>query len=196
MATEAGRIRRPTWRDPRLGIGIILVAASVAGGAWAVEDARESTPVWAAARTLTPGDRLTGAVVPVDVIPSMAERYLPATTEPSGSVDRVIGAGELIPSSARVENINVRSVVIPVSSQLSQSVKPGATVDLWLTPENGGPAEIVLAGQTVRAILESSGFAATGVAGVELAVSEADVAIVLSAMNDGGPLHTVPRLEK
>ena len=36
--------RRPSWRDPRLGVGVLLMAASVALGAWTVAGASPTTP--------------------------------------------------------------------------------------------------------------------------------------------------------
>ncbi|WP_418605469.1 hypothetical protein [Georgenia sp. SUBG003] len=51
---QARRMRRPTWRDPRLGVGVVLVAASVALGTWAVRDAAATVEVYAARDALTP----------------------------------------------------------------------------------------------------------------------------------------------
>src|SRR5690606_23537154 len=55
------RLRRPTWRDPRLGVGVLRVAASVALGSWAVARADRTTDVLVAVEALAPGDRLADA---------------------------------------------------------------------------------------------------------------------------------------
>ena len=48
------RLRRPGWRDPRLLVGVGMIAGSVALGAWAVTAAEASTPVYVARGALTP----------------------------------------------------------------------------------------------------------------------------------------------
>src|SRR5690606_16889177 len=58
--STAARMRRPSWRDPRLGVGILLVVASVALGSWVVARADATVTVYQAAQALTPGE-------PVDV---------------------------------------------------------------------------------------------------------------------------------
>src|SRR5690554_2394750 len=67
-APPATRLRRPSWRDPRLVVGLLLVAVSVAAGSWVVTSAQAATPVWVARGTLTPGTQLsTEHLVAADV---------------------------------------------------------------------------------------------------------------------------------
>ena len=58
-ATPAQRVRRPGWRDPRLWIGVVLVAGCVVAGARMLAAADDTVQVWAAASDLGAGDRLT-----------------------------------------------------------------------------------------------------------------------------------------
>src|SRR5690554_501348 len=58
-APPANRLRRPSWRDPRLVVGLLLVAVSVAAGSWVVTSAQAATPVWVTRDTLTPGAAVT-----------------------------------------------------------------------------------------------------------------------------------------
>src|SRR3954452_20167145 len=57
-APVAARLRRPGWRDPRLLVGVVMVAASVALGSWAVQSAQTTVPVYVARDALVPGQRL------------------------------------------------------------------------------------------------------------------------------------------
>jgi len=55
LYVPASRLRRPSWRDSRLLIGVVLVFASVAIGARVVAASDRTVPVFAAASTLTSG---------------------------------------------------------------------------------------------------------------------------------------------
>ncbi|MDO5495918.1 MAG: hypothetical protein Q4G64_09405 [bacterium] len=197
MAPElAGRIRRPSWRDPRLGIGIVLVALSVALGTWAVANAGKTVPVWSVSRTVTPGEVLQPALVAVDVSPNLEGSYLSAIEAPAGVSDRVIHAGELVPASAVVDPaaLDIRTVVVAVDAQLSPAVVAGSRVDLWLSPESGEPAQQVLEDLVVRALVEQAGALTTRATSVELVLTEAQVGTVITAMNEGGNMVIVPRV--
>ena len=77
----ATRLQRPSWRDSRLLIGLLLVLAATALGAKAVASADDRVPVFAAATALKPGDRLTADnVLRIHVPPGdVAAGYLSAT---------------------------------------------------------------------------------------------------------------------
>ena len=111
----------------------MLVAASVALGTYVVSDAGRTERVWAAREALTPGDPLDGAVVLVDVTPAVAEHYLPADAALAGTVDRVVGPGELVPRGAVVvtSEVDLRSLVVD---------GPGTTGDLPLPLDASGHA--------------------------------------------------------
>ena len=52
----ATRAQPPGWRDPRLWVGVAIVAVSVVAGARLLGAADDSVTVWAAARDVAPGD--------------------------------------------------------------------------------------------------------------------------------------------
>jgi hypothetical protein len=100
------RISRPGWRDPRLWIGVAIVAACVLLGARVLAAADNTVPVWSASADLEQGDPVGAAdLTSRDVRfarPADADRYLSAATPlPADAVlSRDIGAGELLPRSA------------------------------------------------------------------------------------------------
>lgn len=137
----ASRLRRPSWRDPRLMIGIVLVASSVALGSWLVSSAQVTTGVYAVRDTLVPGaaigpDQLE--VVQVRLDPAQAARYVAADADlPGGAVAlRVVTTGELLPRDVlgAAADVDVRPVPISLDTEPADGVVAGALVDLWSVP--------------------------------------------------------------
>jgi len=54
----AKRLERPSWRDSRLVVGILLVVVAATLGAKAVASADDRVPVWVAGSDLVAGDRV------------------------------------------------------------------------------------------------------------------------------------------
>lgn len=199
----ARRLRRPSWKDPRLGVGLVLVAASVAVGTHVVSDAKRTEDVWAAREVLTPGERLAGAVTLVGVNPAVAPHYLPAEADLTATVDRVVGVGELVPAAAvvPVDQVDLRSVVIPAGSQLPAAVEAGARVDVWFNPRAtpgavpAARASVVAENVIVEAVtISDSVFAGAEFGAVHLLVTADLLPAVLAAMGADGSLVVVPRV--
>ncbi|MCL1869349.1 MAG: hypothetical protein FWF90_02920 [Promicromonosporaceae bacterium] len=204
-APVAPRLRRPSWRDPRLVVGVVIVALSVAGGSWAVSSAQRTVPVWAAAATLTPGDRLTAdAVRSVDVRLADAGLYLSAAEPLPGDlvVDRVVGEGELVARSALGDaaSTDLRSVAVPVEGPLSAKVRKGSVVDVWLVPDvparsdaKAAPPRAVVEGVVVEQVDDDSSRLVVGTGTtLHVLVPTADLPGLLAALGDGGTVDVVP----
>nr|WP_125776946.1 hypothetical protein [Antribacter gilvus] len=158
---SAPRLRRPSWRDPRLTVGVVIVALSVALGSWAVSSAGHTVPVYVASGALTAGEPVQAdALRTVDVrLSTNLDRYLRADRPlPDGLVAvRTVLDGELVPRSALGDaaGSDLRSVAVPVGSGLSDRIRPGAVVDLWFVPAApvaegvARPEPRLLAGQVV-----------------------------------------------
>ena len=149
---EARRHLSSTWRDPRLAIGIVLVAASVLLGATLLGDADDTVAVWAAKADLGAGTVLTtGDLVRREVgfsDSADADRYLPAAS-PIGAdrtLTRDVGAGELLPRAALSGVGGTEPLVeVPIAAAadaIPSTVGVGSTVDVWVTPRSaqGEPA--------------------------------------------------------
>jgi hypothetical protein len=133
----AARLRRPSWRDPRLLIGLFLVLASVAIGARVVAAADHTVPVYAARTTLATGTPLRAGVLEVvrmRVTGSRAQ-YLDAraAVPPGQVVLRTIGAGEVLPRSAiaPADQMDERPVSIPMDTAPPTGLSTGGLVDVW-----------------------------------------------------------------
>src|SRR5690606_39019806 len=117
--TPAPRLRRPGWRDPRLVVGVVLVACSVALGTWAVQAGRTTVGVYATTRAVAPGEALASSELPLVQAALLVHdgAYLLETAElPTDAVVlRAVGAGELVPVSSlgKGGELGARPVAVP-----------------------------------------------------------------------------------
>ena len=145
-AAPAARLRAPSWRDPRVLVGVLLVLASVvAGGRLAAAD-DASVRVWVARATLASGDEITErSLVAVRVgLRESAPRYLSADAElPRGLVTlRTVGAGELVPAASvgEASRLERTPLGLPYDGEVPRAMVKGALVDVWVTPPAPSPA--------------------------------------------------------
>src|SRR4051812_7666424 len=96
--------RRRVAIDARLVVGVVIVAASVAGVVALVSAADRRVGVYAAGSSLSPGDRIdAGDLVERNVALDGADsRYLRVGDLPAGGlvVNQVVRGGELLPRAA------------------------------------------------------------------------------------------------
>lgn len=188
-APAAQRSSRPGWRDPRLWVGVALVAGSVVAGARIVGAADDTVAVWAAEADLGAGTSLAE----VDLVRRHVRfadgddlaAYLRADRPlPEGQLLRAVGSGELLPRAAVGSAARSGTVQLPVSvepEQVPPSVDSGAVVDVYVVAPGAGAGartgevEPALAGASVVAApaIEES-FGTTGRRQLVLAVPEAD----------------------
>lgn len=194
-APRAERLRRPSWRDPRLLVGVLLVLASLLLGSRVVAAADDTVGVYAAASTLAPGDRVAaGRLSVVQVrLDAALDRYLPVT-EPlpdRGVVLRSVAAGELLPRSAlgSAEQLERRPVGVPLSGPVPAGLVTGSLVDLWVSepdPERAGDhLEPVLLAAAAEVAEVTSGGGALGAGGsttVQVLLAETELRPALRAL--------------
>jgi hypothetical protein len=206
-APRAARLRRPSWRDSRLLIGVVLVLASVALGARAVAAAEGASPLYAATTTLPAGHHLVAAdlrVVQVRLGGAAATYLTPAAAlDPGAVVLRTVGAGELVPAAAvgAASALDRRPVAIPVAAPVPDDITVGASVDVWSAPRltgaaaNGyGAATAVVNGAEVYSVTSDSGsLGVTRTASVQVLVAAAQLPLVLNALANSAKVTLVPR---
>jgi hypothetical protein len=213
--SPALRGHRPAWRDPRLWIGIALVAASVVAGARVLASADDTVQVWAASDDLGAGQR-----VEADDLVAQRVRFadddalrgyftvddeLPAGLE----LTRSVGSGELLPRAAVGTPDETGLVEVPIAVEpelVPPDVESGDVVDVYVVapisadadgerrePPPAGPA---LTGATVvdAPELESS-FGTSGKRQLVLGVPEdaAPAFFALLARYDAPSLTVVRR---
>ncbi len=195
--------RKRFWFDPRLVIGLVLIAASVAGVFGIVSSADSSVSVLTARDSLAPGDRIDeDDLIATSVrIAGAGELYLlPGDVPDEGLVvTKAVAEGELVPTSAVGLTAGTRfaSVVLTVNGQLPGSVQPGATVDLWAARKGElssfGAPSVIVSGATVVRVIEAEGLVASGdVTTLEVLVPRTRIARVLEAVANADALSVVP----
>ena len=142
------------WRDPRLWVGIVLVAGSVVAGSRVLAAADDTTAVWAAAGDLAAGESLTA-----DDLASTRVRFADAADAgryievedrlpDELTLTRALGAGELVPLTALgAPDQGTVSVAISLpADQVPTDIGSGSRVDVWVVDDNRGrsAAEVVL----------------------------------------------------
>lgn len=187
------RGRRSAWRDPRLWIGIALVAASVVVGARVLAAADDTVQVWAAEGDLGAGQRVGADDLVAQRLrfadADAAARYFTVDDELPADLEltRSVGAGELLPRAAVGTPDESGLVELPVAVEpelVPPGVGPGDVVDVYvvapLSAEVGGegqpppPDGPALTGATVVDAPElASSFGTSGRRQLVLAVPDA-----------------------
>lgn len=138
----AVRATRPGWRDPRLWVGVAIVAASVVLGARLVGGADDTVPVWTVRADLGAGDTVAGDDVVARRVrftsSADADRYLSARSPlPSGArLSRDVGAGELLPRSALAVGADTALTQVTLQFQgagVPTGLQQGDHVDVYVT---------------------------------------------------------------
>jgi hypothetical protein len=199
--TPARPRRRPFWADARFLLGIVLIVASVAG-VWAVVAlSRQTSPVYAAAHTIVPGQPVTaGDLTVMDVaLGAAADAYLAPGDAPAGAVAaRTVAAGELVPASAVISaaQSDVTTVVVHTSADVPSAVHAGAAVELWAAAqrERGvyDTPRVLIPRATVVSVTVDDSMIGGGQAALELVIPRVDVADTLAAISAASALSVVP----
>ncbi len=203
----ARRLQRPGWRDLRLVVGVLLVLLSVAGGVRLVSSLDDSTPVYAAARDLVPGQPVTEddlVTVPVRMGDQLSE-YVDGSVpiRPGTYLVRQVGAGELVPATAlgTARQALDKTVGVPIDVAAARSLATGAIVDVWVSRRDGealGEAyldpQLLLAGAVVDTVpAETTGLGAgLGRTAVQVVVPADQVGKVIAAVDQGARITLVP----
>ena len=165
-ATAAARLKRPSWKDPRLFVGILLVLASVAGVVSLVGSADRTTEVYAARDAIAVGEMLTeDNVVRAKVrLGDTEQQYI--TVEgglPEGVVAvQRIGKDQLVPrqSLGAADALDRKPVAVTVEEALPSQAIAGTRVDVWVAlpdAKNGfSEPKLLLPGAEIAEITSGS----------------------------------------
>ncbi|HEY6794409.1 MAG TPA: SAF domain-containing protein [Kineosporiaceae bacterium] len=205
-AVPATRLRRPSWRDARLLVGVLIVLLSVVLGARVVALADRTVPVYAATAALPSGHVLARTdlqVVRVRLGSGTAPYLSALRSPPLGLVlARPVGAGELVPLAAlgAASSITRRPVGIPLPEPRPVGLQPGAPVDVWSSAKDsaGGttgyrsPVRLVAGAEVYAVSRAESGLVAGAGESVQVLLEEAELRSVLDALANGAKLVVVP----
>lgn len=137
-SVRAARLKRPSWKDPRLLAGVLLVLVSIVGVVFLVGSADRTTEVYAARDGIAVGERLTPEnVVRAKVRLGDAEQQY-ITVEDGLPQDVVamqrIGKDQLVPraSLGEVDRLDRKPVALTIDQTLPAQAVAGARVDVWV----------------------------------------------------------------
>ncbi|GAB7193705.1 flagellar protein FlgA [Kineococcus sp. NUM-3379] len=207
---RATRLRAPSWRDPRLLVGLSLVLGSVVLGARVVATADRTVPVWAVVGPVAAGQSIGAGnlrVAEVRLGEDVQRAYLPASAAPATDwvALRTVAAGELLPraSVGRAADLAARPVSLPLDS-LPAGVAVGGQVDVWTTgavvegradlpgTAPAGPEQL-LAGVEVSAVSSAgAGLGTRRSADVQVLVPAGRLPGLLTSLASGTQLVVVP----
>lgn len=141
----ATRSQGPGWRDPRLVLGVVVVAGCVLLGSRVLAGADDTVAVWGLRHDVAAGAPLTSSdLTPVRVhVAGGTGHYLlaDAALAPGATAAHDLAAGELLPRSAVARDDGRDLVEVPLSvapDDLPASVRRGTTVDVWVLPDTPG----------------------------------------------------------
>ncbi len=195
--------RRRRLLDPRILVGLALIAASALGTTALVGALTRTVVVYRADRAIVAGDRITAArLAPATVrLGDASTLYLSGPLPDGGLVaTRTVAAGEMVPRSAVGTRVAVASatVVVDLASPLAAGVAVGSTVDLWSAArtdptQNRYAAPVVLVADAIVSRVVTAGGLIAGSSNdaVELQVPREEVAAVLAAQAGGARLSAV-----
>lgn len=137
-AAEGARLKKPSWKDPRLLVGILLVLASVVGVVSLVGAADRTTEAYAAREPIAVGETLTvDKLHRVKVrLGEVEQHYLTPEAGLAAGLVAVqrIGKDQLLPreSVGQLDGLDRRPVAVTVEDNLPAQAVAGSRVDVWV----------------------------------------------------------------
>lgn len=163
---RAPRLAKPSWKDPRFFVGILLVLASVAGVVALVGGADRTVPAYVAKDALVVGQTITRDsfdIVQVRLGDLEAKYLDPGGALPGHAVAvRMVPRGELVPASSigGTDALDRKTAYVSVTEPLPKEVVAGSHVDVWvaLPDERNGYREpvLMLPGAEVAAVNDAT----------------------------------------
>lgn len=142
----APRIKRPSWKDPRLALGAVLVLASAAGTVYLVKELNHTTAVYVAGSNITLGEELNSKNLHIENVKlgESTSKYLVVDPEliKNARANTFISEGELIPltSITHSELGSRRPINLELPADLTPAITPGSFVDVWIAQREQGGA--------------------------------------------------------
>ncbi|MEA5453104.1 SAF domain-containing protein [Sinomonas sp. JGH33] len=198
---SATRLTKPSWRDPRLFVGVLLVLASVAGVVALVRAADTSTAVVVAKEDIAVGQPISAEQLEtVDVrLGGVEGRYIVSGAPTDGKVAiQRIAKGDLVPASSlgSPDALGRKPVAITVVEALPTEAVPGARVDVWIAAPDGRngfsePKLVVAAAEIAHVAMAQAAFGGTRETVVQVLVDDVRLPQLLAAQANKAKVSVV-----
>lgn len=201
-ASVAPRLKKPSWKDPRLLVGLLLVLASVAGVVALVGTADRTIDVYAARDSIAVGqtvsrDDLMTVRVRLDDVESSYVTAEAGFPEGKVAVQRV-GRNQLLPqeSLGDTDALDRKPVAISIEESLPAQAVAGSRVDVWVAvpdARNGfAEPQLMLPGAEIAEITPgSSALGATKSTVLLILVTDAQMPKLLGAQANKAKIAVV-----
>lgn len=200
---QAARLRKPSWRDPRLLIGILLVLASVAAVVTLVRASDRTIEVYAAKDDIAVGQAISEddlVIVNARLGDADGAYHHPAAGLPQNAVaTRLLTRGELLPRSAVgfQDALDRKPVGLPVDIGLPEGVGKGSFVDVWVSARDGRdgftqPQLLLNAAEIAEIGTSSTAFGARSSTLIHVLVDDVAMPRLLAALANESRIAVVP----
>lgn len=200
----APRLRKPSWRDPRLLIGVMLVLASIVGVVALVMAMNRTQPYFVATKDISVGQRIGAQdLSPINVrLDESAAHYLPGdrpVAEGEVALQR-IPQGQLVPLSAvgHKDELDRTPVGITLDTPLPAEASEGTQVDVWVAdakPSGRGfvaPRKMISGAEIARVHSDNSALGASRGTTVHVLVTPQLVGPLVDALGNSAKVTLVP----
>lgn len=202
-AVPAQRLRKPSWKDPRLFLGVLLVLGSIAGVTALMSSQDRTTGVLAAGRDLPVGTPLQPedlVVVPVQ-LGDVAGAYLTADDAlPENLVTRgLIRRGELVVRAdlTTADQLDRKPFGLNIDTPLPSGIQAGDRVDIWASPADGRngfgePRRLLKAAEISELSVSDAVIAGTDTMRLLVLVEDSDLPALLEALSNQAKIAVIP----
>jgi hypothetical protein len=188
-------VKKPSWLDPRLVVGAVLVLGSVLLGANVIASANHSEPFVVFSRDLAAGTLLSDADVQV-VRAKLPARdrgvYVASLAAVIGhQLNRPVARGELVPDAVLGVAVASTTIAVPLTADAAPPLTPGQRIRVWLSTKSC-QSVVVLNDVTVQAVrdLTATSFSSSGGQSVTISVEPALADRVVGALaRDGATIR-------
>jgi hypothetical protein len=198
----AARLRKPSWKDPRLLIGVLLVLASTAGVVALLASQDRTSDVYSARQDIAVGTALSPedlVAVPVRLGDSTGA-YLPVSEGiPENAVlTRLVTEGELVPAAAvgTADDLDRKPVGLSVKDPLPTGTAAGDRVDVWVslrtdTNSYDQPRLLLEAAEVSELTVDESALGASASTLVQVLVDDEAMPELLDALSNDARIAVV-----
>lgn len=199
---EAARLKKPSWKDPRLLIGLLLVLASTAGVVALLESRDMTTEVYSARQDIAVGSALSPddfLAVPVRLGASAGAYVAVSEGVPRNAVaTRLIRQGELVPAAAvgGADELDRKPVGLTVEDPLPTGTVAGDRVDVWVslrtdTNTYGEPRLLLEAAEVAELTVGQSALGSNTSTLVQVLVDDESMPELLDALSNDASIAVV-----
>lgn len=201
-AEAAPRLKKPSWKDPRLLLGVLLVLGSVAGVSALVASQDQTVRVLAAARDIPVGTVLeeTDFDVVQVALGGLEGTYISAAdTFPEDAVaGTLVRRGELLARSdlSEAAELDRKPLGLDVQTPLPSGIRAGDRVDVWASLPNGQngygePRRLLTAAEISEISVMESVIAGAEATRLLVLVEDQDLPALLGALSNQAKIAVV-----